>query len=114
MHEMSIVANILEIAERQAAQDGAHVINRIEIEVGELAGVELHALEFCFETARMMSDLTRGSELVIHPIAGRGHCSNCDQDFPVDFFVALCPDCGQGNVKILQGRELKVRSINVD
>ena len=114
MHEMSIVANILEIAEQQAVEAGAHLINRIEIEVGELAGVEIHALEFCFETARSMSTLTRGAALVIHPVAGTGRCETCLREFPVDFFVALCPDCGQGGVTILQGRELKVRSINVD
>ncbi|MBU8870165.1 MAG: hydrogenase maturation nickel metallochaperone HypA [Gemmatimonadales bacterium] len=114
MHEMSIAANILEIAEQQAAQAQARIINRIEVEVGLLAGVEISALEFCFETARMMSDLTSSSALVIHPVAGRGRCPDCRLDFPVEFFVVLCPVCGQTNVKILQGRELKVRSINVD
>ncbi len=114
MHEMSIAANILEIAEQQAAQAGAKAINRIEVEVGLLAGVEISSLEFCFETARKMSSLTRGSELIIHPVAGRGHCPDCRDDFPIEFFVALCPECGKTGVEILQGRELKVRSINID
>ena len=114
MHEMSIAANILEIAARQAAEDGARVINRIEIEVGLLAGVEIHALEFCFETARKMYETAVGSALVIHPVEGRGRCPECRREFPVDFFAAVCPECGVAGVEILQGRELKVRCINVD
>ena len=114
MHEMSIAANILEIATRQATEAGARVINRIEIEVGRLAGVEITALEFCFETARKMTGATAASTLVIHPVAGRGRCPECRREFSVDFFVALCPKCGAGGVEILQGRELKVRCINVD
>lgn len=114
MHEMSIAVNILEIAAQQAAQDRARIINRIEVEVGLLAGVEISALEFCFETARTMTELTKDSELVIHAVEGRGHCPECQKDFPVDFFVAHCPECGLTGLEIRQGRELKVRSINVD
>jgi len=39
MHEMTIVANVLEIAHRQAAGAGAARINRVVLEVGRLAGV---------------------------------------------------------------------------
>ncbi len=48
MHEMSLISNILAIAEDQARSGGAKVINRIEVEVGTLAGVEIPSLEFCY------------------------------------------------------------------
>jgi hydrogenase nickel incorporation protein HypA/HybF len=114
MHEMSIAANIIQIAESQAIEAGAHVVNRIEIEVGRLAGVEIASLEFCFTTVRRSSKVTVDSTLVIHTVAGRGRCPECREEFSVDFFVAVCPECGAGGAEILQGRELKVRSINVD
>ena len=114
MHEMSIAANIIQIAESQAAEAGARRVNRIEIEVGRLAGVEIPSLEFCFTTVRRSSSLTTASALVIHTVEGRGRCPKCREGFPVDFFVAVCPECGSGGVEILQGRELKVRCINID
>jgi hydrogenase nickel incorporation protein HypA/HybF len=113
MHEMSIVAGILNIAEKEARSAGARVINAVEIEVGGLAGVEIPALEFCFEAARR-GTLAATAKLVIHEIPGRGHCPECDRDVAVDFFMALCPDCGQALLEILQGKELRVRSLNVD
>jgi hydrogenase nickel incorporation protein HypA/HybF len=113
MHEMSIVAGVLDIAENEARAAGAMVINSVEIEVGQLAGVEIGALEFCFEAARK-GTLAAGATLVIHEIPGLGHCPDCDRDVAIDYFMAVCPDCKQGLVEILQGKELRVRSINVD
>jgi hydrogenase nickel incorporation protein HypA/HybF len=113
MHEMSIVAGILDIAENEARTAGAKVINTVEIEVGRLSGVEIDALEFCFGVARQ-GTLAADAELVIHDIPGVGFCPDCDKDVEVEFFMAVCPECEQAMVDIRQGRELRVRAINVD
>lgn len=113
MHEMSIVTGILNIAEEQARAAGAHVIHAIEVEIGDLAGIEIDALNFCFEAARK-NTLAARADLVIHPIPGLGHCLTCEKDVPVTFPVALCPACGQPVFDVRQGRELRVKSINVD
>lgn len=113
MHEMTIVAGILDIAEKEARTAGARVINSVEIEVGRLAGVEIDSLEFCFEVARK-GTLADGAELVVHDIPGRGWCPECDREVDVEFFMAVCPECDQAMVDIRQGRELRVRAINVD
>ena len=113
MHEMSIVAGVLDIAEKEARAAGAEVINTVEIEVGRLAGVEIDALEFCFEVARR-DTMAAAAELVVHDIPGRGHCPDCDREVDVDFFMAVCPECEKAMVDIRQGRELRVRAINVD
>lgn len=114
MHEMSIATSILDIAEKEARDAKANRVNSIEISLGQLAGVEVHSLEFCFEVARKSSPLTEAAELIIHEVPGRGTCGQCKAEVDVDFFVALCPECGEGRVEITQGRELKVQSLNVD
>ena len=113
MHEMSIVAGILDIVEREARAADATVINRVEIEVGTLAGVEIPALEFAFEVARR-GTLAHAAELVIHEIAGRGHCPDCSADVDIDFATAVCPACDGALVTVTQGSELRVRALNVD
>lgn len=113
MHEMTIVAGILDIAENEARGARARVINSVEVEVGRLAGIEIDALEFCFEVARK-GTLAAEADLVIHDIPGRGWCPDCDREVAVDHFMAVCPECDQAMVDIRQGRELRVRAINVD
>jgi len=114
MHEMSIAVNILEIAAAEARHAGAKTINTIEIEVGELAGIEIESLLFSFEIARKRTPETATTQLDIRHIAGLAHCGQCAKDVPADFFVATCPDCGNVGLELVTGRELKVRSINVD
>ena len=111
MHEMSIISGILNIVEEQARAAGAQVINTIEVEIGELAGVEVEALEF---TVARKNTRAHRAKLVIHHIAGLGRCSGCDKDMPVTYPVALCPECGLPIFDVKQGRELRVKSINVD
>jgi len=110
---MSIVAGVLDIAENEARAAGAKVINTVEIEVGRLSGVEIDALEFCFGVARR-GTLAEDAELVVHDIPGVGFCPDCEKDVAIDFFMAICPECEKAMVDIRQGRELRVRAINVD
>jgi len=113
MHEMSIVAGILNIVEDQARAADAKVINTIELDVGRLAGIELDSLRFCFETARS-GTLAEKAELAINDIPGQGRCPDCQQDVDVDYHMAVCPLCDKALLDIFQGRELRVKSINVD
>jgi len=112
MHEMSIAVGLIELAEDQARAAGAGHINSLEVEIGVLAGVEFGSLAFCYESARL-GTLCEGARLDIIERPGRGHCPVCRTDTDVDFFVALCPDC-DGGLEIRQGRELRLRSLNVD
>lgn len=113
MHEMSIITGVLNIVEDQARAGGATVINSIDLEIGQLAGIEIDSLRFCYEVAQKKT-MARDAELIIHNIPGRGHCPQCNKDVPVDFRMAVCPECEQSVVEIFQGRELRVLSINVD
>ena len=105
MHEMTIVAGVLEIAHRQAAAAGAVRINRVVLEVGRLAGVEVESLRFCFAAAR--SGPSAAAELDIRDVPGRGACPTCGAARDVDELAALCDACG-GVLTISGGRELRV------
>ncbi|HPF69891.1 MAG TPA: hydrogenase maturation nickel metallochaperone HypA [Candidatus Krumholzibacteria bacterium] len=108
---MSIACSIVDIAVDQARAAGAARINTVEVEVGGLAGIEVESLRFCWDAAR--TGLAAGAELIIHAIPGRGFCPRCERETDVDFVVALCPAC-EGGLRIVQGRELRVRCLNVD
>ena len=46
MHEMSIAQSIVELAEEQARSRHSEAVEELELEIGRLAGVELHTLDF--------------------------------------------------------------------
>ncbi len=113
MHEMSIALNIIDIVSSQAKAEQAQKINRIELEIGELAGILIDSLEFCFEAASK-NTLADSASLNIVKIPGKGICHDCHTEIDVDNYIVVCPNCGGFGVEITQGKELKIRSINID
>lgn len=110
MHELSIVMSIVEIAQNQAQQAHASVIEEIELDIGTLAGIELDALEFAWPQGVKHTMLEHAVKK-INRIEGKASCSDCNNKFTIENYYDACPECGGHLIHILQGRELKVRSL---
>lgn len=113
MHELSIAANILELAEEEARRAGCTKVSSIELEIGNLAGVQLDALLFGFE-AVCKDSLAEDATLNIIQIEARAKCSGCGVRFPVHSYFDPCPKCKTTLHTILQGEELRMVAINAD
>lgn len=112
MHELSIAQSIVQLAEQQARKHQASEIEELELEIGSLAGVELQTLMFALESSVKGTMLER-ARIVRHDIAGEARCGDCEAVFPVETLFSPCPQCGSYYVKIVRGKELKVKSIVV-
>lgn len=113
MHEMSLAMNIVEIATNAARAQGGQVINRIEIEVGSLAGVMEEALTFCFAAAAQ-STMAAAATLSIIMVEAKARCIDCGEIQPINSFFDDCPSCHGHLMEITQGQDLRVLSITVD
>ncbi len=113
MHEMSIAMSLCDLASREAEKAGATQVNEVEIEVGDLAGVLIGSLEFCFEAATK-STLLEGARLKVIRVPAEGICQDCGNQFRLKEMFARCPQCDSFRVRIDQGKDLRIRSINVD
>lgn len=110
MHEMSIAQSIVDLAEEQARNRGSLAVEELELEIGRLAGVELQTLAFALESAVKGSMLEQAT-IIRHIIEGEGQCIDCGHTFPMEALFASCPECGSYCVKIIKGKELRVKSI---
>ena len=110
MHELSIATNIVEIAEESAKQSNTTVITEIELEVGELSGVVYEALEFAMVEAVKNTMLQNAKRIIIR-IKGLAKCSECLHEFYVDDIFTPCPKCQSFKNDIIQGKELRVKSL---
>ena len=113
MHEFSIAVNIVEIASENAKNENASVVKEVEVEVGELSGVVIDALEFCMEAAAKESILEGARINLIH-VAGRGRCRTCSHEFGIVDLYSVCPKCNSPAPEIVRGKELRVKSLVVD
>ncbi len=110
---MSLALNIVEIITNKACEEEAEKITEIELEIGEMAGVEQHALEFCMEAA-CRDTLAEGAVVSYHPVKALAICGDCKHEFKPDFLFTRCPNCNGFKVDVVQGKEFKIRSINID
>lgn len=110
MHEMGITTGILETAFDAAEGAGATRITEIKISVGELTEIMEFALQFAFESLTP-GTMAEGAVLIVEHIPARSHCNECGIDYDHDRFQMLCPTCESFNVTQLQGRELRIDSI---
>lgn len=113
MHELSIAISIIEIAEENAKRENASVINEIELDIGTQSGVVLEALDFAMQAAVQGTMLER-AVVKINSIPARAICTKCQYEFYAEDLFSPCPECGNPFSEIVQGRELKVRSLKVE
>ena len=112
MHELSIARDIVKIAEDETLKANAKKVTKIELEIGVLSGVELNSLNFVWEFA-VRDSVLESAEKEILVVAGKGKCLDCDTEFTMEFIYEACPNCKSSFKDILQGKELKVKSLEV-
>ncbi len=112
MHELSIVMSIIEIAEKQAKTANATVIEEIELDIGTLSGVAMDALDFAWQQA-VKRTMLQDSVRKINRIDAKARCLDCDTEFAIEKYDDACPSCGEHLLNILQGKELRVKSLLV-
>jgi len=107
MHEISLAGNILQLVEASAARDGFKRLTLVRLEVGKLANVELHALQFAL-AAMAPGTLLDGAELVFDQPDGQAWCKSCGQNVPMTERGAACPLCGGYQLQPNAGLSLRV------
>jgi hydrogenase nickel incorporation protein HypA/HybF len=85
----------------------------VEVEVGDASGVNTEALEFAWESATGSSALMKHSKLVIHTVPLIFECARCHYHFSPADIPESCPVCGAYDSTLIQGRELKVKSVTL-
>ncbi len=113
MHELSIVMNILDTVEENAAKHNASVVHEIEMDIGELAGVEFDALDFAISNAPK-SGLLKNVEFKINKIKPIAQCNDCNHQFETSGYATPCPKCHSAKTNIIKGNELKIKSFKID
>ena len=113
MHEMSLACTVVDEIERVLADFGpdARALS-VRLEVGRLRAVVPEAMEFCFEAASQ-GTRAQGARLIIEQVPIRVRCARCADEWVVESVEFFCPGC-DGPVEILTGKELLLRTIEVE
>ena len=112
MHELSIVMGIIDIAEAQVRKAKVSRVDEIELDIGTLSGVEMAALQFAWSEGVRHTVLAKAKPTINH-IPAKARCLDCSHVFEIEQLYQACPKCGEYLMEIIQGKELKVKSLVV-
>lgn len=110
MHELSIVMGVIQVAEEEARKAGGAGIEELELDIGCLSTIEMNAFGFAWQQA-VKTTLLEKTVLKVNRPEGRACCIDCDTVFPMQQLYDPCPVCGHHRIMVIQGKELRVKSL---
>lgn len=113
MHELAIAQSLIGIIEQEALPYTGAKVTRVRVLIGKLSGVMPDALKFAFE-AISVGGVAEGASLEIEEVPLRIRCHQCGEVFFVDDPFLTCPHCEGTDVEMVTGRELEIRSIEIE
>ncbi|MBK8181966.1 MAG: hydrogenase maturation nickel metallochaperone HypA [Candidatus Competibacteraceae bacterium] len=113
MHEFSLCEGIIDTITAQTHQQGFSRVQRVWLEIGALANVELEALRFAFALVRQ-DTVAAAAELDIITLPGRAWCLDCAQAIEINQFFDPCPRCGGHQWRLTGGNELRIKEMEVE
>jgi hydrogenase nickel incorporation protein HypA/HybF len=113
MHEMGIALEIYRVCREAAQAHGGGRIERVRMEVGELAAVEPDLLKFAWEAATTGGP-DAGAILEISWFAAAQNCANCGEEkrHSEGSWLRICPDCGMP-LEVTGGDQLDVIDVTL-
>lgn len=113
MHELSIAAALVEQLESALQREHALKVLTVTLGVGRLSGVEPEALDLAFPVAAE-GTAAQGARLVINVVAAAVQCEDCGQRAAIEDVYPICPGCGSLSVSIVSGRDLILKSVEME
>jgi hydrogenase nickel incorporation protein HypA/HybF len=113
MHEFSIAESIIDIAVDTMYKNNGKVLNEIELEIGTASGIEVSALKLAL-SALLKNSFENHVSVHVIKIKAIAFCTICQKEFETDDPFPFCPGCNTFCSSLKQGKELKVKSIQID
>ena len=113
MHEMGVAQQMVDIALEAIPEDIENPrVEVLNLRIGKLAAVVEHSLRFCMEVITKDTPL-EGARLEIETIDVMARCRTCLHEWVVEGPAFRCPNCRDGSVELISGRELEISSIEL-
>ncbi len=112
MHEFSIVQDLLVMCEKNAADNDATKITKVEVKIGKLSGVEPHLLQTAFDTFKEKT-ICDGAEFLIRIQSLVVKCIDCGQESTLEKNTFACPKC-EGPVEVLDGEDMYLMRLEME
>ncbi len=112
MHELSVAQEILGIIKQYVPDPKPNTIKSVKVNIGKLSNILTDSLTFCFDAITSDTPLN-GVKLEIIETPVKITCTACNKESEIEPPVFACPICGNNQIRIVSGTELRVDEIEL-
>lgn len=113
MHEYSIVQSLLESCEEHAKQNDSQNVTKVVVKIGVLSGVEPDLLQTAFDTFKEKT-VCENAKFIINHQKVVISCLDCDSESTLDKNEFLCPKCNSSKIKVVDGEDMFLMSLEME
>jgi hydrogenase nickel incorporation protein HypA/HybF len=110
MHEIRIAEDLSAIVLKVAANENLSRVNRVNISFGTMIQVIPEIFERAFMEC-VRNSIAHGAELSVELLPTKIRCNLCGEESGLEGIDFRCNMCGSSDLKIVQGKEMFVKSI---
>ncbi|MFQ5867252.1 MAG: hydrogenase maturation nickel metallochaperone HypA [bacterium] len=112
MHELGIAQDLFHIVKDKAKENNLKAVTKIVVVVGEVSGIEEDFLRHSLMDHLMPGTIVEKAELEITREPLQARCLSCRKEInPQQSFSLRCPNCGNDNLEVTQGKSVYLQSI---
>lgn len=112
MHEMSLTRSLLTQVQQLCEQYGGLAVERIEVELGPLSGVEPILLREAYDVLSVERGIA-GAVLEIQEVPLEARCRDCRAEFELASFTFICPECESRSVQVTRGDAFRLLNVTL-
>lgn len=112
MHEMSLCESLIQVIEEQAETGQFSRVKTVFLQVGQFAGIEPDAMQFCFDVVRR-GTIADSAALVIDLLPLQAFCVDCEQNVSLSERLSPCPLCNGNRLHYQGGDEMRITQLEV-
>jgi hydrogenase nickel incorporation protein HypA/HybF len=110
MHELKIAEDLTAIILDTAKREGLAIVSMVNISFGQMVQIVPDIFDFAFREC-VRDTIAQDAQLSIEILPVIMECNLCGNKFDVRESGFLCDKCDSIDLRILQGKELFVKSI---
>ena len=113
MHEYSIVQSLLESCEEHTRANDSTNVTKVIVKIGVLSGVEPDLLQTAFDTFKEKTVCDKAEFIINHQKVVIA-CLSCDKESILEKNEFLCPKCQSNKVKVIDGEDMYLMSLEME
>ena len=110
MHEIQIAKDLSAIVLEVAGKEKLSVVKRVDVIFGKMIQIVPDIFEFAFREC-VRESVACDAKLNIEIVPVRIRCLKCNEEMDLPDTWFICGKCNSTDLKIIQGKEIYVKSI---